>query len=302
MTESGLEYAVVTPARDEALNLRRLAESLGRQSTRPRLWVIVDDGSQDDTPTVVAELEFKHDWVRAAAGRPRPGIERGGPVVRAFQIGLEFLADVSVDVVVKIDADVTFDVDYHSRLLGVFADDSRLGIASGVAWEFEEGEWVPRSSTGDSVWGAARAYRRECLDAVLPLEECMGWDGIDTYKAAAAGWSTRTIEGLPFYHHRAEGERDGARWKAWAAQGRASYFMGYRFPYLLIRSAHRAREERAALVMVPAYLAAWFRRSKRCTDKTVRTMIRDEQSLRRLPLLVREARRRRVQRARPVGE
>ena len=39
----------------------------------------------------------------------------------------------------------------------------------------------------------------------------MGWDGIDAYKAALAGWSTRTIEDLPFRHHRKEGERDGAR-------------------------------------------------------------------------------------------
>jgi poly-beta-1,6-N-acetyl-D-glucosamine synthase len=291
---SGLppSYAVVTPARDEADNLRRLASSLALQSVLPTRWVIVDDGSTDETPQVIRELEKAHDWIRGMEGRPLPHIERGGPIVRAFQIGLGSLVGVDPDVVVKVDADVSFDNDYFERLLGEFSRDGRLGIASGAAWELQGGTWVRQHMTGDSVWGAARAYRRACLDAVLPLEERMGWDGIDAYKALLAGWSTRTIEDLPFRHHRLEGERDGARRRAWAAQGRASYFMGYRFPYLAARALHRSAEERAALAMVPAYLAAWARREPRCADEGVRALIRREQGLLSLPARIREARKR----------
>ena len=48
--------------------------------------------------------------------------------------------------------------------------------------------------TGSTVWGATRAYRWECLQRVLPLEERLGWDGIDEFKANALGWRTETLE------------------------------------------------------------------------------------------------------------
>ena len=34
--------------------------------------------------------------------------------------------------------------------------------------------------------GRCRAYRRACLEQISPLEEHMGWDGIDVLKADAA--------------------------------------------------------------------------------------------------------------------
>jgi glycosyltransferase involved in cell wall biosynthesis len=40
-----LSYVVVTPARDEAENLRRQAAWLAEQTHRPSEWVIVDNGS-----------------------------------------------------------------------------------------------------------------------------------------------------------------------------------------------------------------------------------------------------------------
>ena len=120
------------------------------------------------------------------------------------------------------------EADYFARLLEAFARDPSLGIASGSAWEPEGGEWRQRFVTGGTVWGATRAYRWECLQAVLPLEERHGWDGIDQLKARARGWTTRTFTDLPFRHHRPKGVRDRSRWAHWVANGDTSYFMGYR--------------------------------------------------------------------------
>jgi hypothetical protein len=36
--------------------------------------------------------------------------------------------------------------------------------------------------------GAARAYRRECLEQLLPLVERVGWDSINGWKAALHGY------------------------------------------------------------------------------------------------------------------
>ena len=49
MSARVLTYAIVTPARNEARNLPRLAACLVEQTVQPSAWVIVDNGSTDGT-------------------------------------------------------------------------------------------------------------------------------------------------------------------------------------------------------------------------------------------------------------
>jgi hypothetical protein len=144
------------------------------------------------------------------------------------------------------------------------------------------------------VWGAARAYRWACLQQILPLEARMGWDGVDELKAGARGWRTETLRHLPFRHNRREGERDGARRRAfWAKSGGAAHYMGYRPSYVLARTLHHALRDRAALALLWAYAAASIRRDPRCPDADARAFLRNKQRLRHLPSRMREANRRR---------
>ena len=288
MPASSLRYAVVTPVRNEAGNLARLAQSLAEQTVLPVRWIVADTGSTDDTVDVVRSLAREFAYVRLVEAPGAGRSERGAPIVRGFHHGLTAL-DAKVDVVVKVDADVSFAPDHFARLLAAFAADESLGIASGSAQELEGGAWRARYNTGSSVWGAARAYRRACLDDVLPLEESMGWDGIDELKAQLRGWQTRTLVDLPFRHHRAEGARDGRRWRGWTARGRASHYMGYRSWYLLLRTLHHARTEPAALAMLWGYAAAAVRRRPVCPDPTVRARLRREQSIRNMRARRRDA-------------
>jgi hypothetical protein len=124
---------------------------------------------------------------------------------------------------------------------------------------------------------------------VLPLEECKGWDEIDSIKAHLRGWHARTLMDVPFRHHRPEGTRDGSSRAIWFGEGVAAYFMGYRFSYLLARSAWRMRQSPAAAAMVAGYLRAALRREPQCSDGDVRAHLRSEQSIRRLPLRLRES-------------
>jgi Glycosyl transferase family 2 len=285
-----LSYTVVTPARNEANNLPRLAESLRAQHMRPGEWLIVDNGSTDSTPEVVDGLCAQESWIRLVRSEAPTELVRGGTVTRAFHAGLSEV-DQRHDIIVKVDADTSFPPDYFERLLDVFAREPDLGIASGVCFERSQGRaWEQRFSTGQSAWGAARAYRRECLEQVLPLEDRMGWDGIDSLKAAAHGWRTGTIAELAFRHHRREGERDGSRRCAWTAQGRAAHYMGYRWWYLVVRALFHASRDPAAVAMIAGFTGAAVRREVRCDDSGVRSQLRRQQSLRLLPARFREAR------------
>jgi glycosyltransferase involved in cell wall biosynthesis len=283
-----LSYAVVTPARNERDNLPRLAGAIRAQRHRPDAWVIVDDGSDDGTRELAARIAatvpgtrlVEHDG--AAPGRLVHG-RREGRDLTSFRAGVRSLAR-RYDVVVKVDADVSFDERYLGALVARFASDPRLGMASGACCELEDGEWTRRRVIPSCVWGASRAYRWEALGAVMDLESRLGWDGLDELRAHRAGWRTRTFLDLPFRHHRLEHTREPGRWRAHAAQGRACWYMGYRPSYLALRCVYRARKDLAALAMAWGYLGGAVEREPRFGEPDVRRALRDRQRLSRVLL------------------
>jgi len=284
-----LTYAVVTPARDEARNLPRLADCLAAQNRRPEVWMIVENGSTDDTLEVARGLATTHPWVEvlSLAGQSVP--TRGGPIARAFEAGLAAL-DTEPDVIVIVDGDVTLGPEYFASLMEKFALEPKLGMASGSRYELGSGEWRRHNPTGSTtVEGQCRAYRWACLPDVLPLDDAMSWDGIDAIKANLRGWTTRTFFDFGYQHHRAIGARDGSRATAWATEGRGAYYMGYRPYYLMLRALHHARREPAALALVWGYASAAARRSPQCPERDVLKFVRDDQSLKNILRRMREA-------------
>jgi poly-beta-1,6-N-acetyl-D-glucosamine synthase len=283
-----LTYALITPVRDERENLARLADAVAAQTVAPGRWIIVDNGSTDGSLELAGELSQTHAYVRTLSTPPTATAEPGAPIVRAFHAGVQAL-EQPFDVVVKLDGDVSFEPEYFASLLDAMANDERLGIVSGECLEEVGGSWQVRPVTEGHARGATRAYRRECLEAVLPLPERFGWDTVDEVKANVLGWKTGTIPGVCFYHHRPVGARDGAPWSRWVRQGSGAHYLGYRFSYVLARTLHRARRNPAALGMLVGYGRALARRSERHPDRAVILHLRRRQSIHRLPHRAREA-------------
>ena len=289
-------YALITPARDEELNLRRLATSLLAQTVQPMAWIVVDDASTDRTAELVEELAGAHDWISLVSASSDGGeLVEGrlsGRDVAAFNAGLAALPSTP-DIVLKLDADVSLLPDFFELLLGEFDKDPRLGIAGGACFELEDGGWRERWVTGDHVRGATRAYRWDCLQDVQPLEPRLGWDGIDEVRAALLGWQTRSIRSLPFFHYRRMGERDGLR-RSFRDQGATAHYRGYRPSYLVVRALFGMRRTPATAAMIGGYLRAALTGAPVLADAAVRAHIRKKQRLRELPRRAAEARGKRL--------
>ena len=207
-----------------------------------------------------------------------PGDASEGRDLQAFRDGIRSLAEIP-EIVVKVDADTSFEPDYFERLLAQFAAEPDLGIAGGACYELEHGRWVRQKGDATHPRGASRAYRRECLDIVMTIDPRMGWDGLDEVKAALRGYRSATLIELGFRHHRLVGQREKGRLHNGAAQGRAAWYMGYRPSYVLLRTLYRMREDRGAAGMVLGYAMAMATRAPRCAEADVRRYVQQRQRL-----------------------
>jgi glycosyltransferase involved in cell wall biosynthesis len=275
-------YSIVTPARNERDNLRRLAKCVLDQRARPACWMIVDDGSDDGTAELALELSRLHDWIsvrstgeasdQLAVGR------RQGRDLLAFWRGLRALPS-PVDVFVKVDADTSFEPDYFELLMKRFVEQPDLGIAGGSCYELRDGAWQRIKVAGSHPRGASRAYRWELLDDVFTLEPLLGWDGVDEVMAELRGYRTEGFKDLGFKHHRRVGEREG-RFRAGSALGHQAWYMGYRPTYLVLRALYRARENVASVAMIWGFAAAAVSGAPRCAQPVIRQRVREGQRLR----------------------
>src|SRR4030067_2739782 len=135
-------YVVISHVKDEERYVELTLQSMIRQTRKPALWVIVDDGSKDRTPEIINRYVDAHSFIRLIRN-PHAGVRQpGSSVIRAFNYGYFSTGDVDYDCLVKLDCDLSFEPDYLEKLLGKFLSGSRLGIASGVYFEMDKaGVW-----------------------------------------------------------------------------------------------------------------------------------------------------------------
>jgi biofilm PGA synthesis N-glycosyltransferase PgaC len=284
----GVSYAVISPVRDEARHLRRLADSLARQQLRPERWVIVDDGSTDGTGEIAATLAERHDWIEAVDSGAEHGRARGAPIVQAFNKGLERLQRLP-EFVVKLDGDLHLPAHYFAWVAETFRRDPSAGIVGGTVLVHDGSRWRPDTVSAHNVHGVAKAYRTQCLRDIGGLPASMGWDGIDEYAARARGWHARVLSELTILHY----DKRGAKQRWWTArfeEGLGAHHMGYRPDFLALRVVYRMVVEHppllGGLALGAGYLWARLRRVPQTADPAARAALQDEQRT-RLRLLLR---------------
>ena len=64
MTVQTFKYVLVTPARNEALLIEQTIQCVVAQTLRPTVWVVVSDGSTDETDEIVRRYLKDHSWMQ----------------------------------------------------------------------------------------------------------------------------------------------------------------------------------------------------------------------------------------------
>ena len=274
------EYILISPVRNEARNIEATLQSVTRQTRKPLVWVIADDGSTDGTPELVNGFAANHPWIRLVrlADRGYYDLMEAGEI-KAFLQGLATVHGIAYDYIGKLDGDISFDKHYYERLLLRFAQNPKLGIASGTCWHEEDGRKVMEKVYLQHVRGAMRIYRKACLDDIGGFVRSLGWDAIDCYKARMRGWETRSFEDLPVRHHVKTWTKGGLL-HGRRRSGRMEYLIGTH-PLFFCAKCLREVGSKPLLISAGAlawgYLIAWRNREKRVGDRDVVAFVRKEQ-------------------------
>ena len=271
-------YIVISPVKNEAEFIELTIKSMIDQIHKPILWVIINDGSTDDSEEIVRKYQKEHSWIKLI-NRPNDIIrKRGKGVVEAFYEGFKTIDD-DYDFIVKLDGDVSFGPDYFSSLIKEFISDPRLGIAGGGLYEKPDGINWKLNTTEDHVRGATKMYRKACFEEIGGLKPSMGWDGIDEWTALSKGWGVKSFLNLKFMHYRYTGAATGYL-KSFYEQGYGAFRMGYHPLYLIARGIRRMNDRPfiiGGLAMIWAYFVAWLRREEMLTSYDIVQFVRKAQ-------------------------
>ena len=221
-------YVIVSPCRNEAQYMRRTLDSVVAQTLRPALWVIVDDGSTDETPAILAEYMAQHDWIRVVA-KPDRGHRAVGPgVIEAFYAGLETVSLQDYHYLCKMDLDLDLPARYFETLVERMEAEPRIGTCSGKPYMRVNGTLVSERRGDEMSAGMTKFFRISCFEEIGGFVREVMWDAIDCHKARQLGWIAVSWDhpDLNFEHLRPMGSSQAGIHTGRRRHGFGQYFMG----------------------------------------------------------------------------
>lgn len=255
--------------------MRETLDSVIAQSVRPAKWVIVDDGSTDATPAILAEYRARHAWIEVITRDNRGRRSVGPGVIEAFYQGYGAVRPDDYEFLCKLDLDLRIPPRYFEILMDRMTADPRIGTCSGKPY-VEEGERLVFERQSDDVSvGMTKFYRVSCFKAVGGFVREVMWDGIDCHRCRMLGWVACSWDEpeLRFVHLRPMGSSQQSVYVGRMRHGYGQYFMGTGFLFMAIGAALRINQKpyvlgslaiiwgwlRSALAGLPRYDNAEFR-------------------------------------------
>ena len=275
-------YCLITPCRDEAEFARQTLESVCHQSILPALWVIVDDGSTDGTPALLAEYAAKYPWIRVIARPPRENRKVGGGVVAAFYAGYETIRPEDYDYVCKLDLDLDLPPSYFETVMAHMEVDPRLATFSGKPFMALNGRLISERCGDENSVGMIKFYRVNAFKQIGGFVQEVMWDGIDGHRCRMLGWTAHSLDEpqTRFVHLRPMGTSHKNWWTGRMRHGFGQYYMGTGFVYMFasctLRLFHPPKFV-GSVAMLWGWIRSFVRRAPRYPDPKFRAFLRHYQ-------------------------
>jgi len=259
--------------------MRQTLNSVIAQTVRPSRWIIVDDGSTDETPQILAEYITQHNWIEVVT-RDNRGTRSVGPgVVDAFYAGYTAINPSDYEFLCKLDLDLRLPPRYFELLIQRMRGDQRIATCSGKAYVEDHGDLVYERHGDDTSLGMTKFYRVPCFKAIGGFVREVMWDGIDCHRCRMHGWIACSWDDpeLRFIHLRPMGSSQQSIYTGRMRHGYGQYFMGTGFVFMAASAISRLNQKPyvlGSMAMLLGWLKSALERKPRYRDPEFRRFLR----------------------------
>ncbi|HII98437.1 MAG TPA: glycosyltransferase family 2 protein [Methanoregula sp.] len=268
-------YILITPAKNEERFLPFVATSVVKQSILPKLWLIIDDGSDDGTPSIINDLRKRYSWIETVRLPPHPrDITYHYSYVchTGFQRIIELCNErlIEFNYLGLLDADTELENEFFEKLILEFKKNKNLGIASGKIitqsdknFQNEPTNYWPR--------GTGRLWSWECFQKTSGYVIEPSPDSISNIKAILRGYDIKQFNNMIAIQKRETSSAEG-HWHGYQMRGKVAYYF-HKNPLLIISlfCYYTFKDPYyIGLAFLAGYLKALIRRDKQIHDEEIR--------------------------------
>jgi exopolysaccharide biosynthesis WecB/TagA/CpsF family protein len=250
----------------------------------PALWVVVDDGSTDETAAILHEYSQRLPYLRVIRRTDRGHRQVGPGVIDAFYAGLDQVNLDDFDYLCKLDMDLDLPVRYFELLMQRIESNPRIGTTSGKPWFVhpQSGTLTPEICGDEMSVGMTKFYRVACFKEIGGFVRQVMWDGIDCHRARMLGWIAESVDLEPvrFVHLRPQGASQKGIWTGRVRAGFGQYFMGTSPLYYMAATVYRLRAHPiliGSIAMLWGYIGSWLKGLPRYENLEFRHFLRSYQ-------------------------
>jgi poly-beta-1,6-N-acetyl-D-glucosamine synthase len=260
--------------------MRQTLDSVVAQTLRPAAWVIVDDGSTDRSPQILAEYAAEYSFIKVVRREDRGKRAVGPGVIEAFYAGLNTVDLDDFEYLCKLDLDLDLPLTYFERVVDQMEADPFLANFSGKPYLREENGQLTSERLGDeNAVGQIKLYRTAAFKEIGGFVRQVSWDGIDGHMCRMKGWVARSEDRpeLRFIHLRQMGSSQQSIWVGRLRWGFGKYYMGSALYYVAAVALYRMLEKPYIIGgwgILWGYLKAMYSGSPRFENPELRKFLR----------------------------
>jgi len=270
------DYILVTPAKNEGDNLPFVLKSVIEQTIRPKVWLIIDDGSTDGTPQIIQRAEVEYSWIKSIKLPPHP---RDITFHYSFvcKTGFDWITsycaenEIEYQYIGLLDADTELSENFFESLITAMQNDTSLGIVSGGIHHIVNGELKWNQSNENLPAGTGRLWRRECFFQTDGYVVEPAPDSISNVKAALRGWKIKKFKSIVAVERRMTSSAEGL-WKGHRVHGEIAYYFNKHPLLVLLNFANRLieRPHYTCFAYSLGYLNNFVKRRPKISDPEIR--------------------------------